>query len=113
VRRHDVAGREQLRLRDVALDDDVPRLGTERRRISVGTDGHDEPEAEIPDPGQRLPKRVALIEERAEGQIDERPSRPAGDVDLDAVVGGAGERDGAKQLASPTWSPPGGCSDGG
>ena len=48
---HDVACWKKQRLRDVALDDDARRLGTERCGISVRADGDHKPDAEIPDPG--------------------------------------------------------------
>jgi hypothetical protein len=47
---HHVAGGEKQRLRDVTLDDDARRLGTERCRITVRADGDDRPDAEVPDP---------------------------------------------------------------
>jgi hypothetical protein len=47
---HYVAGGEKQRLRDVTLDDDARRLGTERCRITVRADGDDKPDAEVPDP---------------------------------------------------------------
>lgn len=48
---HDVAGGEEQRLRDLALDDDARRLRAERCRISVRPDGDDKPDAEVLDPG--------------------------------------------------------------
>jgi hypothetical protein len=57
------------------------------------------PDAEIPDPGQRRPERVAVVEERAERQVHERCSRSVGDIGADARVRGTGERDRSQKLA--------------
>jgi hypothetical protein len=66
---HDVAHGKQLRLRDVALDDDAGRLGPECRRISVRANRNDEPDAGVPDPGQRGLERVVVVKDRAKGQM--------------------------------------------
>jgi hypothetical protein len=75
MRNHQVAARQQQRLRHIAFDPDMPGLRPENGGVDLAPDGDDQIDRKIAQPGQRTLEQIAgfEMEHGAERQIDGRP----------------------------------------
>ena len=100
VRGDNTACRQEQRLRDVPLDHNVGGPGTERSRVGLGADRHDQSDVEVADTGERSAKGVVVIEDGAEREVHEWRIATARESGRKLFAGDRIERDGSKQLSA-------------
>src|SRR5687768_12590276 len=83
--------RQKLALRDVTRDVYVAGLGSERRRVAVRADGHDDAHAELTKCFDDGRQRFIVAEDRAERDVDERRRLRRGDPVGEWFVATGGE----------------------